>query len=155
MPQCDRAVETIRRARGPLFQADRGRRNGTASLGEVRERALDRRDLGVIAVRSRGDQHVLDCAAKTQMHLAHKGVHRAEIAREIGEHLDCIVADPKQPRLRVMRIGRQNRGRNEGERGASEARVVPQTPWRIGIALRQDLTLGIRRSQAPAGKNKR
>ena len=48
-----------------------------------------------------------------------------------------------------------NRGRNEGERGASEARVVPQTPWRIGIALRQDLTLGIRRSQAPAGKNKR
>jgi transposase InsO family protein len=33
--------------------------------------------------------------------------------------LDSIVADPKQPRLRVMRIGRQNRGRNEGERGAS------------------------------------
>jgi hypothetical protein len=54
-----------------------------------------------------------------------------------------------------MRIGRQNGGRNEGELGASEARVVPQTPWRIGIALRQDLTLGIRRSQAPAGKNKR
>src|SRR5208337_5433243 len=25
--QCDRAVETIRRAPGPLFQADRGRRN--------------------------------------------------------------------------------------------------------------------------------
>src|SRR6202020_2930311 len=60
VPQCDRAVETIRRARGPFFQADRGRRNGTASLGEVRERALDRRDLGIIAVRSRGDQHVLD-----------------------------------------------------------------------------------------------
>ena len=48
VPQCDRAVETIRRARGPLFQADRGRRNGTASLGEVRERALDRRDLASI-----------------------------------------------------------------------------------------------------------
>jgi hypothetical protein len=34
-------------------------------------------------------------------------------------------------------------------------RTVPQTPWRIGIALRQDLTLGIRRSQARAGKHKR
>ena len=49
-----------------------------------------------------------------------------------------------------------NRGRNEGERARlPEARVVPQTPWRIGIALRQNLTLGIRRSQAPVGKNKR
>ena len=132
VPQRDRAVETIRRARGPLFQADRGGRNGTASLGEVRERALDRRDLGVIAVRSRGDQHVLDCAAKTQMHLAHKGVHRAEIAREIGEHLDCIAADPKQPRLRVMRIGRQNRGARTA--GASEAKSFHR-PHGIGIAL--------------------
>jgi hypothetical protein len=95
VPQRDRAVETVGRARGPLFQADRGRRNGTASLGKVRERALDRHDFGVIAVRSRGDQHVLDRAAKAQMHLAHKGVHRAEIAREVGEHLDCVVADLK------------------------------------------------------------
>ena len=52
-------------------------------------------------------------------------------------------------------LAARNRGRNEGERGAPEARVVPQTPWRIGIALRQNLTLGIRRSQAPVGKNKR
>jgi hypothetical protein len=51
------------------------------------------------------------------MHLAHKGVHRAEIARGIGEHLDCIVADPKQA---TAAIGRQDRGRNEGERGTSE-----------------------------------
>ena len=74
------------------------------------------------------------------MHLAHIGVHRAEIAREVGENVDRFAADLKEPRLGVMRIGGQNAGRDQSERRAAEARVIPEAPGRVGVALRQGLS---------------
>ncbi len=44
------------------------------------------------------------------------------------------------------------RSGQEGERGVADARVVPQTPWRIGVALRQDLTLAFAVRRRPPAR---
>ena len=88
------------------------------------------------------------------MHLAHIGVHRAEIAREVGENVDRFAADLKEPRLGVMRIGGQNAGRDQSERRAAEARVIPEAPGRVGVALRQGRQ-GVRRTDARSGESDR
>ena len=61
-----------------------------------------------VSISSHSDQHVLNCTAEAPVHLARIGVHCAEIAREVGENVDRVVANSKQPRLRVMRVGGQN-----------------------------------------------
>jgi len=47
------------------------------------------------------------------VHLAPKRVHGAEMAVHVGVHIDTAGIDAKLPRLRVVRIGRQNGGMND------------------------------------------
>ena len=43
------------------------------------------------------------------MHFAQIGVHRAQMAAGVGKKLDLVVADSKEPGLRVVGVGGQNR----------------------------------------------
>ena len=54
-----------------------------------------------------------------KMHFAQIGVHRAEIAREIGVDLDRVGADVEQPRLRIVRVGGERCGGDQRQRRVS------------------------------------
>jgi hypothetical protein len=69
---------------------------------------------------------VLYRESRPQMHRAHERVHRAEVAREVGENVDRLIADSEQPRLGVARVRGQNRRRrDEGKQRLSEAGGAP------------------------------
>jgi hypothetical protein len=50
------------------------------------------------------------------VHLASKGIHGAEMAVGVGVHIDTVGIDAKLPRLRIVCIGRQHGGMNDGKR---------------------------------------
>ena len=84
------------------------------------------------------------------MHLADVSVHRAEIARRVGEDLDRVVADREQPRLGVVWIGGDHAGGDQRQRRVADRGIVPQRPRRIGVALGQGAAGGIGGAQSSA-----
>ena len=84
------------------------------------------------------------------MHLAQIGVHRPEVAREIGEDLDRVGADGEQPGLRVVRVGGENAGGDQRQRRAADRRIVPQPPRRVGVPFGQWAAGRVDRAQRAA-----
>lgn len=59
---------------------------------------------------ARRQHKVLDRRTKSQMHFAAEGIKRAQIASAVGKQRYCVPPNLEEPRLGVVRIGRQDRG---------------------------------------------
>ena len=143
-----RETKRIRRDRRALRQMH-GRGRSVRLTVVDRQRARRRLDFRAKAVGGRRQNHVLDRASEPQVHLANVGVHRPEIAGQIGVDLDRVGFDGEQPWLSVVRVGRQNGGRDQRQRRPAHRRIIPEPPRRVGVAFGQRAARRVGRAQFP------
>ena len=99
--------------------------------GRQDERSGGRLDPRGEAIGVGGDRQVLDRRSDAQVHLAAEGIKRPEIARAVGEHVDRVRADDKEPWLGVVRIGGEDGGPHR-PKGAVVRAAFPVSPRLIG-----------------------
>jgi hypothetical protein len=110
----------------------RSRRRGTGRPARpgrrLLEPALEQGHLWVVGVGSRGQDHVLQCAAEAYVHLAQVRVEGAEPPGRVRMQVDVGFRHPEQPGLGVVGVGREDRGadQRQGPLGRIAAPVVPR-----------------------------
>jgi hypothetical protein len=98
-----------------------------ARVAAVREE----RHAGVPAGRRRGEQQVLERAAEPDVHLAQERIDGADVARAVGMDIDPARPHREAPRLRVVRVGRED-GRAQQPVRRPGGTVVPVSPCVVG-----------------------